>query len=108
MQGASICLRPCTKSIWQGPHGKLLECPARSGCALKIYDSTTAARCIARYTARHAQLQSQTEHFVKELEEQGFEEAEQGTEEDELSGQASDIQSQLESLKHQVSKLCKH
>ena len=103
MQGASVCLKPCAKSIRQWPHERLLDCPARSGCALKIHHSATAARCNVRYTARHAQLQSQTERFVRELEEQGFEDADEGVEEEELSGQAGDLQSQLESLKHQVS-----
>ena len=100
-------LRPCTKSFPQWPHKTLLNCPARSGCALNIHHNTIAARCISRYTARHAQLQSQTEQFVKELEEQGFDDAEDRVQEEELSGQASDLQSQLESLKHQVSELCR-
>ena len=108
MQGASIRLRPCTKSIRQWPHETLLECPARSGCAVKIHHSTIAARSIVRYTARHAQLQSQTERFVKELEEQGFDDAKEGVEEEELFGQADDLESQLESLKLQVGELCRY
>ena len=83
-------------SIWLCPESS----PQHHSCPANCQSSS---RPCCTLLARHAQLQSQTENFVKELEEQGFEEAEEGVEEEELSGQASDLQSQLESLKNQVS-----